>query len=470
MKRLKYWNTRSQVGLLFFGVGLLIAINFFFIYRANRITRVREATAQLVQESIANINLMGFYASNIANGADQFKAGLQAYIEQLEENMEFLEDGGTIIQNDRSLRIYSLPERAVDSYDAFRDLWATYKASLEVLQNTPSQNVFVFNGYEPYEEITDSGTIVTLYRPVSQTANVPNPAVLSKVTEVSKQTGTLATNLETLREELNNHYWLRRFGFQAATVLFSILSVAGLVAAFYILLLRLFNPLHEVQTITQKISEGDLDCQLPDYGYGEVVNLSKTLNQLLERLVSATSFANQIGKGEFESEFHAASDKDKLGYALLEMRDNLSNVAEEDSKRNWANEGMAKFGDILRNTFNSEEDLAYAIVSNLVKYLNVNQGGLFAIEEDFNGDQSLNLLASYAYGRRKFLERKLELGEGLIGQAALEGEVIYLTDIPEEYALIQSGMGEGSPSSIIILPLKSNDQIFGVLELASFDK
>ncbi|HAA10156.1 MAG TPA: hypothetical protein DCE41_00100 [Cytophagales bacterium] len=469
MKKIKYWNTRNQVGLLFFGVGLLIAINFFFIYRSNRITRSREATVQLIQESIANVNLMGFFASNIANGADEFKAGLKAYIEQLEENLEFLENGGTIIQNEKSLRIQRLPERAIDSYAAFIDLWATYKASLEVLQNTPSKDTYQFSAYEPYEEVSDTGTIVTQYRPFYQSVDVPNPAVLSKVTEVSKQTGTLATNLETLREELNDFYWFRRFAFQSATVFSSILSVAGLVIAFYILLLRLFNPLHEVQSITEKIAEGDLDCELPEQGFGEVVNLSKILNRLLERLVSATNFANEIGRGEFESEFHPASNEDKLGYALLEMRNNLRRVAEEDSKRNWSNEGMAKFGDILRTNFDSEEELAYSIVSNLVKYLNVNQGGLFAIEEDFNGDQSLNLLASYAYGRRKFLERKLDLGEGLIGQAALEGNIIYLTDIPEEYALIQSGMGEGSPSSIIILPLKTNDQVFGVLELASFE-
>lgn len=130
---------------------------------------------------------------------------------------------------------------------------------------------------------------------------------------------------------------------------------------------------------------------------------------------------------------------------------------------------MAKFGDILRSNYDSEEDLAYAIVSNLVQYLGVNQGGLFFKEQDNDNQEYLDLQAAYAYNRRKYLERRVDIGEGLVGQAVLEGQVIFLTEVPEDYAVIQSGMGEGVPRSVIILPLKLNGEVFGALELASFD-
>lgn len=468
MKKTKYWNTRTQTGLLFTGVGVLIALNFFLIFKSNRITKIREATAQLVLETAADVNQLAFHSANVATGRGEYKESLGLLVERVEENLDFLEDGGVIIQNENSLRIPKLPSSAQDHYKAFRGSWSSFKAGLEALQNSSAVINETFNHYEPYEVPTDSGTFIQ-YRQASTTFEKYNPNLAVPVQQVVERSHTLDTDLENLRKQLNDQYWLRRFGFQAGTVASSILCVIGLILAYMILIRKLFDPLSEVHRISVKIAEGDLDCEVPEQGYGEVVALSTTLNQLLERLGGATEFAGEIGKGEFESEFHVANQEDKLGYALLEMRDNLRQVAEEDRKRNWANEGMAKFGDILRSNHDSEKDLAYSVVSNLVQYLGINQGGLFTKNEKPDGTEYLELQAAYAYSRRKFLEREIELGEGLIGQAALEGNVIYLTEIPEEYALIQSGMGEGHPNCIVILPLMLNEVIYGALELASFD-
>jgi methyl-accepting chemotaxis protein len=151
------------------------------------------------------------------------------------------------------------------------------------------------------------------------------------------------------------------------------------------------------------------------------------------------------------------------------MRNNLARVAEEDKKRAWTTEGLAKFAEILRSNNTDVQKLCDEIVGSLVKYLKANQGALYIIDDVADGEEpTMSMLACYAWDKKKHLNQKIYIGEGLAGQAWQEKDMIYLTDVPQNYIRITSGLGDANPTSILIMPLKVNDQIFGVVEIASF--
>lgn len=185
-------------------------------------------------------------------------------------------------------------------------------------------------------------------------------------------------------------------------------------------------------------------------------------------------FTNNLTNGHLEANYELQNEKDALGKSLIDLRDNLkkNNKIEEkrrkeDDQRNWVAEGLAKFSEILRNNNDNIQNLSYSIIHNLVKYLQANQGGFFILHEE-GTSKYFEMTACYAYDRKKFTNKRVEWGDGLIGTSALEKGTIYLTNIPNDYVSITSGLGKANPNSLLIVPLIINEQIHGILEIASF--
>ncbi|MDH5366731.1 MAG: GAF domain-containing protein [Cyclobacteriaceae bacterium] len=179
------------------------------------------------------------------------------------------------------------------------------------------------------------------------------------------------------------------------------------------------------------------------------------------------NFANEIAARNFSYEYEI-NENDELGSALVNMRDNLLQSTERETHEKFINVGIAGISEKLRNHSDDLDKLAYEVIAFLVKYLKFNQGGIFIINDTDKNDIYLELKGCYAYERKKFLIKRVEIGDGLVGQAYLEKEIIHLNELPDEYINITSGLGKSTPNTVIIVPMKNNDIIEGVLELASF--
>ncbi len=237
------------------------------------------------------------------------------------------------------------------------------------------------------------------------------------------------------------------------------------------------KPIKNVKSILTSMCQGILPREKLKTRNDEIGDMSAALNDLVESFRKFTSFAKEIGKGNYDVPFEPLSEQDDLGNALLEMRDNLKQAAQEEEKRkkedeqrNWASQGIAKFSDLLRQNNDNLEELSYQIIQNLVQYTQANQGGLFMINDEDQENRIIELKAAYAYSRRKYMDKQIEPGVGLVGRAVEEGETIYMSDIPDDYINITSGLGEATPTSLLIVPLKNNEEIHGVIEMASFEE
>jgi methyl-accepting chemotaxis protein len=249
--------------------------------------------------------------------------------------------------------------------------------------------------------------------------------------------------------------------------------------------LQVLKPLKQLQQAIDGLAQGELTTKTRVSSQGQIA-VNKTavheiardeighmfisITLLTHTLQACSAFASQMAEGDLAASFTPASGKDRLGKALLQLRTNLSEVKKEETMRSWSREGYAQFSDILRNT-NEVKTLAADLISSLVKYLGANQGGFFirsAAQEDTETETHYELAAAYAYGRKKYLTKTIYMGEGLLGACIREKDTIYLTEVPQGYCSISSGLGGASPTSILIVPLKVEEQVLGVVELASF--
>ena len=197
-------------------------------------------------------------------------------------------------------------------------------------------------------------------------------------------------------------------------------------------------------------------------------SMREELDAFKQDVAAATAFVKKIEEGDLNGTIANANVALELVQSLHSMRDQMKAMALKDQERRWTNEGLARFVEILRTERSNLEQLSYDIISGIVKYLNANQGGLYLVNDDDPNDVFLELHACYAYGKKKFITKRIQAGQGLIGQALLEKETAYITDVPKDFLKITSGLGEALPRNILIVPLKLDDNVLGIIELASF--
>ena len=214
------------------------------------------------------------------------------------------------------------------------------------------------------------------------------------------------------------------------------------------------------------------------YFMGKVLDVRVELNQRMEKEKSLMEMLKGIVTNLVEGNLAVQIKQENLdgNQSLKDLSESLDTLRikllddrQKEDRKKWVTEGLAHFGDILRNNDNLAK-LCENFITELVKYLKFNQGSIFLpIEHDTEG-KMLELMGCYAYDRKKFIHKTIELSEGLVGQCFLEKHPMILFDVPKNYLKITSGLGEANPDTLLIYPLKTADSVEGVIEVAGFGR
>jgi len=257
----------------------------------------------------------------------------------------------------------------------------------------------------------------------------------------------------------------------------SLIGLIILAVVIWLIARSITDPIQKTTELLINLAQGDIDKtkKVIVKSGDEIEAMAKSVSKLIDGLNSTENFAREIGKGNLDANFELLGEKDILGISLLEMQKSLKHAQEveierkkEEEKQNWATKGIAMFGDILRQNNDNLAELSYNIIKNLVGYTTSIQGGIFIINDNDKDNPVIEMTACYAYDRRKFLQKSVLIGEGLVGRCFQEGKSIFMVDIPKDYISITSGLGKENPRCLLLVPLKVNDEILGVIEMATF--
>ncbi len=426
-----------------YGAALLVLIVLVYLVEyaiTNRLmTRVDEAELKIefTQSSLQANQHLSILVQQFLGGNDNLGAEISAQLNEQEFRFKTLTTGGRAGSDDVFISPLSRLPRI--TLDELKDTWKEYKASvLTLLANDTTSEA---SGEKLTAKVRYEGLSLSLYR------------------WYDKLVIDLEEQADDAREALIN---TRRF---------LLLVNVGLIGLAFFLFIKFFlTPLSLLRSNLENLRHTE------NLGSTELNGLAEQANFTIENLKDATDFVSAIGKGDLSMNYKDTLDKNyvpganRLADSLIEMQTQLRNLNEEEKKRQWANEGLAKFVDIMRSSYDNLAQLGDKIVSALVTYTQANQGALYLVNDEQQDNIHLELISLFAFDIKKYEQQIIKPGQGIVGQTFLEKDTIYLTDLPEEYIRITSGLGGANPKAVLIVPLKVDTVVYGLVELASFNE
>lgn len=156
-----------------------------------------------------------------------------------------------------------------------------------------------------------------------------------------------------------------------------------------------------------------------DPGTEKSNDAATVLNTSIKNARAAADFVKSMANGNYDVEWSGlvqitSLNQHTLAGYLMEMREKMKLVKKQDEERNWLNQGLTKFSELVRNHQGNSKELADRCVSFLAKYLQAQQCSLFTVAGD-ESDPYLELAACYAFDKKKWLEKRIEIGASLVG-------------------------------------------------------
>ena len=192
---------------------------------------------------------------------------------------------------------------------------------------------------------------------------------------------------------------------------------------------------------------------------------TRVSNRIVRPILQLSRFVKRVAGGRFDREIEIKTQNEigELAENANRMLRGLREMTATNEMQDWFKTGQARLNDRMRED-QDPAGLGRGIITFLAEYLDARIGAMYVVDDNHR----LNLLGSYAFGRRKNLSNVFEFGEGLVGQAALERESITLTNVPDDYIAVSSSLGERPPRNILVFPFLREDEVKGVIELGTF--
>jgi GAF domain-containing protein len=457
---MKFWGDKSLKVRAAYVLAVLVMmfIAEYFVVKSSLYTFSEAETkidfARSVQVENQRIALQ---VSEFIHGKEILGATIVSALDHEDHLLKILGDGGRIDGSEKFLKPLSRLPRI--TYDNLKKNWNTYRAAVTtIITRGESTDAMVSDD----EGSTDS-TVTVQVMSVQEKKMALQKARLIFDAQWLQLSSWYQMLIDDLEEEVASREAAVLNWFSA----FIIMDIVALILVMYYFYRHVLNPLGSLETNTanQTHSRG-----LPDNEIGAV---AIRINKTIEELKDATEFVLAIGDGRLDLSYQSldaqyAPGKNKLADSLIDMQTRLKAVNEEERKRQWSNEGLAKFVDILRSSNDNLTLLGDKIISALVQYTKSNQGGLYILNDEDKQNKYLELISLFAFDIKKFEQQKIRLGEGILGQTFLEKETTYLTNLPDTFVRITSGLGDANPKSILMVPLKVDTEVYGIIELATF--
>ncbi|HLA56205.1 MAG TPA: HAMP domain-containing protein [Flavobacterium sp.] len=233
----------------------------------------------------------------------------------------------------------------------------------------------------------------------------------------------------------------------------------------------------QVTTVAREVgAEGKLGGQANVPGAsGTWKNLTENVNQLAANLTTQVRAISEVASAVTQGDLtrtigvEAKGEVEALKDTINQMIFNLKATTLRNQEQDWLKSNLAKFTQMLQGQ-KELNAVTKKILSELAQVVTAQHGLFYILQEDERFmDSKLNLIASYAFIKRKNAMTSYAMGEGLIGQVAVEKERVLLSNVPKDYIRINSGLGDAKPQDVIILPVLFEGRLKAVIELASLD-
>ncbi len=228
-------------------------------------------------------------------------------------------------------------------------------------------------------------------------------------------------------------------------------------------LIDMIKYLQAVTKVAESVARGEIDVEYKAVGKDDRLGIA--MLKMISYLKTILNQANSISKGDFSHTIEVKSKNDELSIALAKMTEMLESNYIKNKNEIYFSDGIGEFSDTIAGITDNIE-LAKRAITTTSRYVGASSGVVYTLNKEKN---ELNLVASYAFSVRQNISNTFKVGEGVIGQVALEREPILLKNIKEDIYDIHTGTTVSKPKEVFTFPLMHEGELFGVIEVMSLD-